>query len=74
MLEKFLGGSRYIINFIDDATWLVWAYSLKMKDEALETFTRWCTEVELQGKRKLKILLPNNGGEYFSRAFSQNLF
>ena len=29
-------------HFIDDATGIVSGYSLKIKDEALETFTQWC--------------------------------
>ena len=39
MLEKSLGGARYFIMFHDDATRRGWAYSLKTKDEVLNTFT-----------------------------------
>ena len=73
MPKKSLGGDRYFITFIDDATRQVWAYLLKTKDEALSTFTRWCTEVELQTGRKVKTLHSDNEDEYTSGAFTKYL-
>ena len=46
MPERSLGGSRYFITFVDDSTQKVWAYSLRLKDEALTVFSWWLAEVE----------------------------
>ena len=62
------------ITFVDNATRRVWAYPLKMKDETFSTFSRGCTEVELQSGRKVKILRSDNGGEYTSVAFTKHRF
>ena len=71
--ERFLEGAWYFITFIDDATWRVWPYSLKMKDEALEMFIQWCIQVEHKSRHKVKALRSENGGEYTSRAFTKDL-
>ena len=73
MPERSLGGSRYFITFVDDCTRKVWAYSIKSKDEALEVFTRWISEVENRSGHRVKTLRSDNGGEYTSRAFKQYL-
>ena len=66
MPEQSLGGSLYIITFVDDCTRKVWAYSIKSKDEALEVFTRWIAEVENRSGYRVKTLISDNGGEYNS--------
>mgnify|MGYP000232211528 CR=1 FL=1 len=73
MPERSLGGSRYFITFVDDCTRKVWAYSIKSKDEALEVFTRWIAEVENRSGYRVKTLRSDNGGEYTSKSFKQNL-
>ena len=73
MPEKSLGGSQYFITFVDDCTCKVWAYWLKSKDEALETFARWITELENRSGHKVKIFQSDNGGEYTSKAFEKYL-
>ena len=64
-----LGGSRYYVTFIDDATRKVWVYFLKHKSEVFSTFKKWKVAVELETNRKVKCLRSDNGGEYSSREF-----
>jgi len=39
-------GEKYIINFIDDFSHMVWIYPLKRKSDALQVFQDWKTLVE----------------------------
>ena len=43
-----IGGKKYVINFIDDYSRYCYTYLLNSKDEALEKFRVFKTEVELQ--------------------------
>ena len=74
MPERSRGGAQYFITFVDVCTRKVWAYSLKSKDEALETFARWITEAENRSGHKVKTSRSDNGGEYTSKAFKMYLF
>jgi transposase InsO family protein len=60
------GGKRYFMTFIDDCTRFCYVYLLKSKDEALHYFKIYKVEVENQLERKIKRLLSDRGGEYFS--------
>ena len=62
--KRSLGGPRYFITFVDDCTRKVWAYSIKSKDEMLEVFAWWLTEVKNRCDHKVKKLRSDNGGEY----------
>ena len=73
MPERSLGGSWYLITFLDDCTRKVWAYSLRSKDEALTVFSRWLAEMENRTGQRVKTLRSDNGGEYTSRAFKHYL-
>jgi hypothetical protein len=70
MEEESLGGSRYFVTFIDDASRKVWAYCLKSKDEVFGCFKMFHVMVERATGKKLKCLRSDNGGEYTSREFS----
>ena len=37
MGEKTLGGAEYFLTFLDDKTHFAWVYSLKTKDQVLES-------------------------------------
>jgi hypothetical protein len=47
------GGKRYFLNLIDDATRFCYIYLLRTKDEALEHFKIYKTEVENQLDKKI---------------------
>ena len=59
-----MGGNKYFITFIDDNTKYCYVYLLKSKDEALEKFILYKTEVENQLSGKIKLIRSDGGGEY----------
>ena len=65
-----LGGKHYFVTFVDDFSRRVWVYTLKSKDEVLETFLVWKKMVENQTGRKIKVLRSDNGTEYRNDQFS----
>ena len=38
---QYLGGSRYYVNFIDDATRKTWVYCIRQKSNVFDTFKKW---------------------------------
>ncbi|KAD2805657.1 hypothetical protein E3N88_39034 [Mikania micrantha] len=60
------GGNMYFITFIDDSTQYCYVYLLKSKDEAIDKFVLYKTEVENQLNKKIKVLRSDKGGEYVS--------
>ncbi|CAA0840084.1 Unknown protein [Striga hermonthica] len=69
MEVESLGGSRYFLTFIDDASRKVLVYSLNTKDQVFEYFKEFHVMVERETRKKLKCLRSNNGGEYTSKEF-----
>jgi hypothetical protein len=59
-----LGGSRYYITFIDEATRKTWVYCIQQKYDVSDTFKKWKTLVENDTRERLKCLREDNGGEY----------
>jgi hypothetical protein len=59
-----LGGSRYYITFIDEATRKTWVYCIQKKYDVSDTFKKWKTLVENDTRERLKCLREDNGGEY----------
>jgi hypothetical protein len=66
------GGQRYFMTMIADASRYYCVYLLKTKDETLNYFKTYKTEVENQLEKKIKYFRSDHGGEYFSNKF--NLF
>uniref|UniRef100_A0A2N9FNK6 Integrase catalytic domain-containing protein n=1 Tax=Fagus sylvatica TaxID=28930 RepID=A0A2N9FNK6_FAGSY len=64
-----LGGNRYFVTFIDDASQKVWVYVLKTKDQVFQLFKKFHAMVERQKGKSLKCLRTDNGGEYTSNEF-----
>ncbi|GJS83180.1 pol polyprotein [Tanacetum coccineum] len=60
------GGNKYFIAFIDDCIKYCYVYLLKSKDEAIDKFVLYKTEVENQLGRKIKVVQSDRGGEYVS--------
>jgi len=65
------GGKRYCMTLIDDASIFCYVYLLQTKDEALDYFKIYKTEVENQLERKIKCLRSDRGGEYFPKIFDE---
>ena len=64
-------GKRCFMTLIDDASRFCYVYLLQTKDEALDYFKIYKTEVENQLERKIKRLRSNHGGEYFPKIFDK---
>ncbi|GJV00811.1 zinc finger, CCHC-type containing protein [Tanacetum coccineum] len=68
-----LGNKKYVITFIDDASRFCYVYLLHAKDEALDKFRIYKTEVELQQNDLVKTLRTDRGGEYYDPVFFQSV-
>ncbi|GJW59597.1 zinc finger, CCHC-type containing protein [Tanacetum coccineum] len=68
-----LGNKKYVITFIDDAFRFCYVYLVHAKDEALDKFRIYKTEVELQQNDLIKTLRTNRGGEYYDLVFFQSV-
>nr|GFA02775.1 zinc finger, CCHC-type [Tanacetum cinerariifolium] len=68
-----LGNKKYVITFIDDASRFCYVYLLHAKDEALDKFRIYKTEVELQQNDLIKTLPIDRDGEYYDHVFFQSI-
>ncbi|GJZ16905.1 zinc finger, CCHC-type containing protein [Tanacetum coccineum] len=68
-----LGNKKYLITFINDASRFCYVYLLHAKDEALDKFRIYKTEVELQQNNLIKTLRTDKGGEYYDPVFFQSV-
>ncbi|GJX29714.1 zinc finger, CCHC-type containing protein [Tanacetum coccineum] len=57
-----LGNKKYFVTFIDDASRFCYVYLLHSKDEALDKFKVFKTEVELQQGSQIKRFRTDRGG------------
>ena len=65
------GGKRFYVIFVDDYSRFIKLYLLRSKDEALEMFIKYKTEVENQKNKSIKRLRIDRGGEYESNPFGE---
>jgi len=72
-LETAIGGGRYMLLFIDDATRHTDEYILKYMSEALEKFTGWKALREKESGKQVKRFCTDGGGEYTSKKFAEYL-
>ena len=72
-LERAIGGGRYMLLFVDDATRKTDGYILNNKSEALSRFKEWRALVEKETGRQIKRIRTDGGGEYTSNAFATYL-
>jgi hypothetical protein len=70
MTVASLNGYLYYVLFIDDHSRKTWIYFLKTKDGVLARFQEFKAQVENLTGRKIKVLRPDNGGEYTSKDFN----
>nr|GEY41278.1 zinc finger, CCHC-type [Tanacetum cinerariifolium] len=66
-----LGNKKYFVTFIDDASRFSYVYLLHSKDEALDKFKVFKTEVELQQESLIKRFRTDRGGEYMDTLYFQ---
>ena len=68
-----IGGSRYVITFIDDYTRHTWVCLTAKKSEVFACFLKVKSLVERETGRKIKCLRSDGRKEYFSDQFSSYL-
>ncbi|GJW23871.1 zinc finger, CCHC-type containing protein [Tanacetum coccineum] len=68
-----LGNKKYFVTFIDDASRFCYVYLLHTKDEALDKFKVFKTEVELQQGSQIKRFRTDRGGEYMDTLYFQSV-
>ncbi|GKE56666.1 zinc finger, CCHC-type containing protein, partial [Tanacetum coccineum] len=68
-----LGNKKYFVIFIDDASRFCYVYLLHTKDEALDKFKVFKTEVELQQMSLIKRFRTDKGGEYMDTLYFQSV-
>lgn len=64
-------GYRYVINFVDEYSSMLFTYSIRSKDEATSAFKRFLSVVAPIGQ--VKELHTDNGGEYLGQNFQSLL-
>ena len=62
-----LGGYKYFITFIDDYSRYGFVEFIREKCDSLEDFKAFKEKVELQQRKKIKVVHSNRGGEYYGR-------
>jgi hypothetical protein len=73
-LQTAIGGGRYMLLFIDDATRHIDEYILKYKSEALEKFEEWKALREKEsGKQVKRFRTDGGGGEYTAKKSAEYL-
>ena len=69
MQTPSIGGSHYILTFIDDYTRKTWVYFLKQNSKVFERFCQYKALVEKQSGNYIKVLRTGRGGEHISSDF-----
>ncbi|CAI7769357.1 unnamed protein product [Closterium sp. NIES-54] len=65
-----LSGSRYFLTIVDDHTRAVWVYPLKTKGEvAAVVLKEWMPRAQRESGHKVKVISPDNGGEFIGADF-----
>ena len=67
-----LGGKKYFVTFIDDCSRYCYVYLLHSKDEALDKFKVYKSEVELQCESFMKCLRLDRGGGYYNPSYFES--
>nr|KYP66486.1 Retrovirus-related Pol polyprotein from transposon TNT 1-94 [Cajanus cajan] len=69
MEVESLGGNKYFVTFIDDASRKTWVYLLQAKSQVFQCFQQFHAMVERETGKQLKCIRTDNGGEYISKEF-----
>lgn len=63
-IAKSIGVTKYFIIFIDDKNRMMWIKSFKSKDQALKVFEEFESFVELETRKRIRILRFDDEGEF----------
>ena len=64
MSEVSVGGSKYFVSFIDDASNFLTVYFLRHKSDVCEKFMEFEKLVKNKVGRSIKVFRSDNGKEY----------
>ena len=73
MKIRNLRGNSYFVMLIVDRSCYAAVYFMERKDQVFDKFLEYEAMVENLTDEKIKVLRTDNGGEYFSKTFSDNL-
>ena len=71
MEVESLGGKKYFVTFIDNASRKTWVYLSHTKDKVFHYFCKFHAMMERETGNPLKRLRTDNGGEYISKEFKE---
>lgn len=71
MEVESIGGSRFVVTFIDDFTRKVFIYLIRHKSDVFERFLEFKNFIELQTESKIKRVRSDNGTEYTCNRFTE---
>jgi hypothetical protein len=72
-LDTAIGGGRYMLLFIDDATRHTDECILKYKSKSLDKLKEWMALRDKESDRQVKRFCTDGGGEYTSKKFAEYL-
>lgn len=73
MSVNSFGGALYFLILVDDATRMTYVSFLKKKSETLREFKSFVSEMENQGRCRIRALRTDNGTEYCNADFKRFL-
>ena len=68
-----IGAVKYFVSFIDDFSSKIWIFPIKLKNECFDKFNVFKAFVNNQCKKKMKMMLLDNGDEFMSNQFGEFL-
>ena len=68
-----MGGKRYVLVIVDDYSRCTFVVLLASKDEAHYQLKTWITYAERETGKSVKLLRSDNGGEFTSKEFEEEL-
>ncbi|GBM04770.1 Retrovirus-related Pol polyprotein from transposon TNT 1-94 [Araneus ventricosus] len=69
----FYGQTRYMLTIVDDFSRYAWVLTLKNKNQGLKAFNTFKTEIEKQTNRIIRTVRTDNGLEFCSQIFEDDL-
>ena len=68
-----IGGNRYILVLVDDYTRMVWVFPVDNKAVIAGVVIDWIDKIMVSKERRVKMLRTDNGGEFTSNVFENQL-
>ena len=70
--KSSIGGAKYFVLFIDDASSLIWGFPIKHKSDVFEIFVKWHNLMKLNYPNyQVRRIRSDNGKEYMNKNFEE---